>query len=123
MSTFVAAKVVASLPDPVTPNTVYFVRAGAGFDLYCSDSTGSIAHKINDVTVPATGEESPSFTYASGNVTRIDYASGDYKLLTWTDGVLTRVDFLRAGQTTVRKDFTYNPDGTLASIAQSEVAP
>ena len=31
-----------------TANTLYFVRTGDGFDLYCSDQTGSIAHKLND---------------------------------------------------------------------------
>ncbi len=47
MATFKAAKVVAALPGTLEPNTAYFLRAGAGFDLYCSDSTGTIAHKLN----------------------------------------------------------------------------
>jgi hypothetical protein len=41
------AKVVAALPATLDPNTVYLVRAGAGFDLYASDATGSIAYPIN----------------------------------------------------------------------------
>ena len=40
-------KVVASLPTTLDPDTLYMVRAGEGFDLYMSDSTGSIAHPIN----------------------------------------------------------------------------
>ncbi len=40
-------KVIAALPAVLKPNTVYTVRVGAGFDLYVSDSTGSIAHKVN----------------------------------------------------------------------------
>lgn len=40
-------KVIAALPAILTPNTVYAVRAGVGFDLYVSDTTGSIAHRIN----------------------------------------------------------------------------
>lgn len=40
-------KVVASLPEVLEPNALYFVRAEEGFDLYCSDVTGEIAHKIN----------------------------------------------------------------------------
>lgn len=40
-------KVVASLPDPLTANAIYAVRAGEGFDLYIADSTGAIAHPLN----------------------------------------------------------------------------
>jgi len=40
-------KQVLSLPAQLEPNTVYFVRVGAGFDLYLSDATGSVAHAIN----------------------------------------------------------------------------
>lgn len=41
-------KVVASLPSTLEPDAIYAVRAGAGFDLYIADSTGSVAHKVND---------------------------------------------------------------------------
>lgn len=40
-------KVVASLPSTLEPDAIYAVRAGAGFDLYIADSTGSVAHKVN----------------------------------------------------------------------------
>ena len=40
-------KVVAALPDPLEPDTLYFVRVGTGFDVYVSDATGSIAHTLN----------------------------------------------------------------------------
>lgn len=40
-------KRVLSLPAQLEPNTLYFVRVGAGFDLYCTDSTGAYAHAIN----------------------------------------------------------------------------
>ena len=42
-------KLIHSLPsrEELKPNTVYYVRAGAGFDTYVSDATGSIAHKLN----------------------------------------------------------------------------
>lgn len=63
------------------------------------------------------GETNPAFTYAAGRVTRIDYASGAYKLLTYTAGVLTQLDYV-VGAVTTRKTFTYNPDGTLAAITQ-----
>jgi hypothetical protein len=47
MSNFRPNKVVGSLPPTLEPNAVYFVRTGVGFDLYCTDQTGSIAHQIN----------------------------------------------------------------------------
>ncbi len=47
-----AQKTVSSLPSTLTANTLYFVRVGNGFDLYMTDSTGQIAHKINDVKSP-----------------------------------------------------------------------
>lgn len=63
-------------------------------------------------------ETDPVFTYTSGQVTRIDYASGNYKLFTYTAGVLTQLDYVQ-GSATVRKTFTYNPDGTLASVTET----
>lgn len=65
-------------------------------------------------------DKSPSFTYTNGDLTRIDYASGNYKTFTYTAGVLTTVVYTLAGRT-VTKTFAYNPDGTLASVTQSEV--
>ena len=47
MAIFQASKVVATLPAPLAADTLYLVRAGEGFDLYCTDSTGSIAHTLN----------------------------------------------------------------------------
>lgn len=45
-------KVVASLPENIDPNSIYFIRTGTGFDLYASDATGQVAHKLN---IPETG--------------------------------------------------------------------
>lgn len=73
--------------------------------------------KLSDVLGSA-AESSPAFTYTSGVVTRIDYASGNYKLFTYTSGLLTQLDYV-VGTTTTRKTFTYNPDGTLSSVSQT----
>lgn len=40
-------KIIGQLPAKLEPNAEYFVRAGSGFDLYVADSTGQVAHKIN----------------------------------------------------------------------------
>lgn len=47
MSAFKVDKVISTLPVTLTPDTVYAVRVGVGFDLYITDNTGAIAHKIN----------------------------------------------------------------------------
>jgi hypothetical protein len=47
MATLRFSKVVSSLPVALDPDTLYLVRVGAGFDLYVSDATGSIAYKVN----------------------------------------------------------------------------
>lgn len=47
MSDIRFAKVVAALPPTVDPHTLYLVRTGSGFDLYCSDATGGVAHALN----------------------------------------------------------------------------
>lgn len=87
MSTFKVHKVVAALPDPLAANAVYAVRVGEGFDLYITDSTGSIAHKINPTATwtdyAARWDTSPSlvglattpiagrvFSYLLGGITR-----------------------------------------------------
>lgn len=53
LTRFRTHKVVSSLPGTLEPNAVYFVRAGTGFDLYCTDQTGSVAHQINYGVTPA----------------------------------------------------------------------
>lgn len=64
-------------------------------------------------------DKSPVFTYSGGNLTRVDYASGNYKTLSYTGGQLTQLVYTLAGRT-ITKVFTYNLDGTLASVAQTE---
>jgi hypothetical protein len=47
MSTFAAHKVVSALPATLVANAIYAVRVGEGFDLYITDTTGQVAHKVN----------------------------------------------------------------------------
>lgn len=65
-------------------------------------------------------DKSPVFTYVGGLLSRIDYASGNYKLFTYTGSQLTQLQYVLTGRT-ITKAFTYNLDGTLASISQTEV--
>lgn len=51
MAEFKAHKVVSALPSTLEADTVYFVRTGAGFDLFVSDTTGNIAYAVNADTL------------------------------------------------------------------------
>lgn len=69
------------------------------------------------------GPTGPRMTYASGRLDRIDYDDGSYKQLSYDAGNgyrLQRIDYVR-GTATTRKDFFYNPDGTLHEIVQTEL--
>lgn len=63
--------------------------------------------------------KSPQFTYTAGVLTRIDYEDSSYKLLTYDDGTLNRVDYVKDGATT-RKEFVYDA-GVLIAIQESVV--
>ena len=60
---FNASKLIVSLPSTLEPNTIYFVRVGDGFDLYCSDALGNVAHKVNSNTDNVV----PNFVATVGN--------------------------------------------------------
>lgn len=109
-----ARKEVAALPATLTPNTIYAVRRGVGFDLHISDNTGLIAHKINNTDDPL---KSPVMTYTMGLLTGITYVDGTTKVLSYTSGQLMQIDQLRSGVTT-RKTFAY-AGGVLSSVTET----
>lgn len=47
MAVIVTKKEVNALPSTLTANTIYYVRTGLGFDLYVTDTSGSVAYKAN----------------------------------------------------------------------------
>lgn len=63
-----ARKEVVALPATLVPNTIYAIRRSTGFDLYISDSSGLIAHKVNNTDDPL---KSPVFTYTSEKLTGV----------------------------------------------------
>jgi hypothetical protein len=70
---------------------------------------------------PEFAESGPLFTYAGGDLARIDYDSGNYKLFTHSAGALRTIDYVRAGQPTIRKTFNYDGSGNLTSIDQTTI--
>jgi hypothetical protein len=57
MVVFHPQKVTGGLPATLTPNAIYFVRVGAGFTIYASDATGSVAYPINQESGGGGGSE------------------------------------------------------------------
>lgn len=48
MANFKVYKEISAIPTPYTPNAIYFIRVGKGFDLYMADSTGTGVFQLND---------------------------------------------------------------------------
>lgn len=48
MTDFRIYKEISNVPTEISPDSMYAIRTGPGFDLFLSDTTGSIAYKIND---------------------------------------------------------------------------
>lgn len=111
-------KEIAALPTTLDPDAIYLVRVGEGFDLYASDSTGAFAHKLNSAGAISFTETDPVITYSGGVIQTITFSSGNHKAYTWVSGRISRVDYV-IGAVIRRRDFTYNPDGSLASIADT----
>lgn len=44
-------KVISSLPTILSPNTIYIVRVGTGYEMHVTDLTGAVAHKLNDTNI------------------------------------------------------------------------
>jgi hypothetical protein len=107
-------KDIAVLPAVLTANTIYALRRGVGFDLFITDNTATIAHKVNNTDDPL---KSPVLTYTAGALTGITYADGSTKVLTYTAGKLVQVDLLRAGAI-YRKILTY-ANSVLMSVTES----
>jgi hypothetical protein len=108
-----ARKEIAALPAVLEPNTIYAIRVGLGFDLYISDSTGALAHRVNNTQDPL---KSPVFTYNAGSLTGVSYSDGSTKILSYSSGRLAQSDLVRSGVTT-RKTFSYS-GSVLTSIAE-----
>jgi hypothetical protein len=73
---------------------------------------------VDDIKLDLPGR-SPVFTYTAGTLTRLDYSNGDYKTFAYTSGNLTELKYYKS-TVTITKVFNYNPDGSLASIIQSQ---
>jgi len=67
MAIFRAEKVISTLPGSLEADTLYAVRVGDGFDLYISDSTGTVAHKVNPSVAMGSAFARSTSTFSSSN--------------------------------------------------------
>jgi hypothetical protein len=96
-----------------------FKRLYASADrLQVKDSTGAEKSIWFEDKFSSANESNPVYTYTLGDITRIDYASGNYKLFTYSSGNLTQLDFVK-GSVTYRKTFIYDTNSNLTSIVYS----
>ena len=51
MSDLKLYKEIGSVPSNFGSDSIYAIRTGPGFDLYMTDTTGSVAYKINNTNV------------------------------------------------------------------------
>lgn len=93
MAALAINKVVSSLPGTLAANTVYYVRVGTGFDMYVTNSTGTIvAYAMNAAgegtftggTLTSPLNEAPSATIASAATVDVGAASGNTITITGT---------------------------------------
>lgn len=79
-------KVVSALPGTLTPDAVYAVRVGTGYDLYVADSSGATAHRLNNperlTPRTQTNNTATIALYTAGGTMRVDQpnAATDYTI-------------------------------------------
>lgn len=72
-------KVVAALPEPLEADSIYYVRAGAGFDMYITNGAGVVAaYEINQKTSPAPISDKRTYSAVeSQTVFDVSYKDGN----------------------------------------------
>lgn len=114
-------KLLTSLQLPDIPEGLETSSESGGIRIYSRsgkliqiDSTG-----VETVITPIVETDSTFIYGTSGELTRINYASGNYKLFTYdTNGNLSQLDYV-IGLKTIRKVFSYSTEGNLVSIDYS----
>lgn len=112
MAIFKVRKVISVLPDPLEASCLYFVRTGAGFDLYLSNSAGTLAHKINDLL--GTGGTSDC-TCPPDGVTTFNWTGDELSSVVFTDNV--EVSFTMSGD--LLSTVTVDMGGTVRTLTFS----
>lgn len=133
MSTILFHK-VNSLPAILEPSCAYFVKdSGTGnLTIHITDHVGSLSYStvdnsdvlniinqfLNTSLRVMLRESNPVFTWSNDKISRIDYSSGSFKLLSYNPNDTLAVVVSTNAFYTITKTFNYNVDGTINSITQ-----
>lgn len=89
MSDLKLYKEIGSVPSNFGPDSIYVVRTGPGFDLYITDTTGSIAYKINNTSISSEEGNLVEIT-SDGLLVKIKEASDIDSFITSFDEALNK---------------------------------
>ena len=87
MSDLKIYKEIGSVPSNFGSDSIYAVRTGPGFDLYMTDTTGSIAYKVNNVNISSEEENLVEIT-SEGLLVKIKEATDINSFITAFDAAL-----------------------------------
>lgn len=126
MAVFKVRKVISALPDPLEASCLYFVRTGAGFDLYLSNSVGTLAHKINDLEGTGGCECFPdgttTFNWSGDDLTSVVFPDLVSVSLVQDAGLLSSV-VIAMGNTTRTLTFTWVDDKPVSIVTSTVTTP
>lgn len=120
-------KIVSSLPESLAADTIYFVRVGAGFDLYVTNKTGTIvayALNTNKVTDVATAEDIPADAPldAEYRVTTGEYAKKIFRVFDDSVSPHKAGEMAIAGLTVLPQGDSVSTAGIVAVLLANKVA-
>ena len=89
MSDLKLYKEIGSVPSNFGFDSIYAIRTGPGFDLYMTDTTGSVAYKINNTNVSSVEGNLVEMT-SDGLLVKIKEASDIDSFITSFDEALNK---------------------------------
>lgn len=89
MSDFKIYKEISTVPSNISSDSMYAVRTGPGFDLYLSDTTGTVAYKINSTSISSVEDNLVEMT-SEGLLVKIKEASDIDSFILTFDEALNR---------------------------------
>lgn len=89
MSNLKIYKEIGGVPSNFGADSIYAIRTGPGFDLYMTDTTGSVSYKINNTNVSSVEGNLVEMT-SDGLLAKIKEASDINSFITSFDEALNK---------------------------------
>lgn len=90
MSDLKIYKEIGGVPSNFGADSIYAIRTGPGFDLYMTDTTGSVSYKINNTNVSSVEGNLVEMT-SDGLLAKIKEASDINSFITSFDEALNKI--------------------------------